>query len=881
MKLAKGKAKPIGFQIRNVVAIYHFSAQIISRSQGRSSVAAAAYRAGEKLVDERTGLTHDFTNKNDIIKCEIMLPSNAPKWMKNRAKLWNEVEQVEKRKDAQLAREINIALPKELSKNQNWDLAKSFVQKEFVDKGMVVDVAFHRGHQAKEEQPHLHLMVGTREVSEDGFGQKNREWNSKDVLNNWRENWAEYCNLALAKNGIDMRIDNRTLEAQGINLEPQSKIGPASAKSRMARFVEHQELARRNGERLQKNPEIAFKALTNQHATFTHRDIAKFVNRHTSDYKQFQEVYAKVMASPELVLLGKDDNNVERYSAKSMLQLESKMLTQADALARSATHAVSPEVVEKIEKKFAKNEKPLFSDQAVALKHITQGADLACVEGYAGTGKSYMLKAAREIYESQGYKVHGMALSGIAAENLQTSSGINSRTAASYQWYWDRGSGYFSQKDVVVIDEAGMLGTKQLARIVDEVAKAGAKCILAMDREQLQAIQAGGAGRAILERHPPKTLSTILRQDEPWQKKATINFATQKTSEGLKAYFDKGHIHSFDTKPETMNRMIERWDESRQQNPNESHIMCAFLNKEVDGLNSMAREMRHRRGELGKDVLFVTSKGEKAFAVNDRIFFLKNERYDMNVKNGTLGTIENIKGNNIKVRLDSEHPEKSRVVSFSAKDYNHITHGYAATIHKLQGTTVHRSFILASKYLDRFLTYVAATRHKISMELFYSKDEHSSLKEMHNCLSRGRPKDMATDHIKSHDINPESKGYIRESIKTGLKVFHDKFNKVLQKEALQAGIKKLEEKFDVKVSMKANDGERGIYQGSVKIAGNQYGFIKQDEKNGLLIPVDRFDSRELGEKTVIELKTNSAGRNELKAIQPNVLERNNGPELSL
>ena len=128
------------------MAIYHFSVQIISRSQGRNSVAAAAYRSAEKLVDERTRQTYDFTRKNDVVESAILLPKEAPQWMADREKLWNAVEQTEKRKDAQLAREINIALPRELTPEQNGTLLKTFVQKEWVDKGMVADVAFHRGH---------------------------------------------------------------------------------------------------------------------------------------------------------------------------------------------------------------------------------------------------------------------------------------------------------------------------------------------------------------------------------------------------------------------------------------------------------------------------------------------------------------------------------------------------------------------------------------------------------------------------------------------------------------------------------------------------------------------------------------------------------------
>ena len=203
-------------------------------------------------------------------------------WMGDREKLWNAVETAETRKDAQLSREINVALPKELNAEQNWNLLKDFVQKEFVDQGMVADVAFHRGHKSGEEQPHGHVMLSMREVTPEGFGGKVRAWNNKELLTTWREHWAEHCNRELARQGFDFRIDHRTLEAQGINLEPQSKIGPKAVQSSMARYAEHQALATRNGERLLNDPNIALTALTRQQSTFTHQDVARLVNRHTT-----------------------------------------------------------------------------------------------------------------------------------------------------------------------------------------------------------------------------------------------------------------------------------------------------------------------------------------------------------------------------------------------------------------------------------------------------------------------------------------------------------------------------------------------------------------------------------------------------------------------
>ena len=190
------------------MAIYHLSGKIISRSQGRSSVAAGAYRAAEKHLDERTGLTHDFTKKaDDVFHREILLPEGAPAWMGERERLWNHVEVVEKRKDAQLAREFNIALPKELTDKQNIELACEFVQKQFVDKGMVADLCLHYGEYKEEKQPHIHVMLSLREVTPDGFGKKERAWNHKALLLGYREAWAQHCNHHLALHGHDLRID--------------------------------------------------------------------------------------------------------------------------------------------------------------------------------------------------------------------------------------------------------------------------------------------------------------------------------------------------------------------------------------------------------------------------------------------------------------------------------------------------------------------------------------------------------------------------------------------------------------------------------------------------------------------------------------------------
>jgi len=202
------------------VAIYHLHAQVIGRSSGKSAVAAAAYRLGVSMEDARTGLVHDYTRKGGVSASLSLAPANAPEWASDPARLWAEVESVEKRKDAQLCREMDIAIPRELTREQSIELVRAFVQSQFVDEGMCATVAFHH---LGESNPHAHVMLTMRSIGPEGFGQKNRDWNAVERLEQWRESWATQANNALAVANSPARIDHRTLEAQGITDRPATK----------------------------------------------------------------------------------------------------------------------------------------------------------------------------------------------------------------------------------------------------------------------------------------------------------------------------------------------------------------------------------------------------------------------------------------------------------------------------------------------------------------------------------------------------------------------------------------------------------------------------------------------------------------------------------
>jgi len=739
------------------MAIYHVTAKIISRKRGQSAVAKAAYRSGSALADDRYGITQDYSRKVGVAHTEILAPDGAPAWMLDRESLWNGVEAAEKRKDAQLARELEIALPIELTHEQSVELLRDYIKTHFVAKGMVADLAIHRDNP---NNPHAHLMLTTRAVKGDGFGPKVRAWNATAQLVEWRAAWAETHNLHLARAGHAVRIDHRTLDAQQIELTPGKKIGvgqerqtpDAKIPRHIAERIETQSrIARENGETIIADPTVALHAITHQRSTFTHHDIAKWLHTRTDGAAQFDAAYLKVTAARELVPLGRDDHRRMRYTTRDMLEAEKSLLSRAAAMTTRRGHGVATQ-----RQQAALTPSTLSAEQRRAFEHVTGEGDIKALVGVAGSGKSTLLEAARRAWDMEGLTVKGAALSGIAAENLQSASGIPSRTLASYEWSWKEGRYPLTKNDVLVIDEAGMIGTKQLERILAHADQARAKVVLVGDPEQLQAIEAGAPFRGVVTEVGMSELTQVRRQHHPWARDATQALATGQTLQALAAYEREGAITQTVTHAEARRRLLDTWASDAAQAPEDSRLILAYTRDDVRDLNTAAREIRKSRRELGHAEVIATTRGKREMAVNDRIVFLRNEK-SLGVKNGSLGTVEAIERGVLVVRLDGN--DEARIV-VESRDYQDLDHGYATTVHKAQGSTVDRAYILASRYFDRHTSYVALSRHREAATLYYANEEfvpalgpaaaidpRFARERFQSTLARARHKELAHDYL--------------------------------------------------------------------------------------------------------------------------------------
>ena len=213
------------------MAIFHLSVKTVSRSAGRSATAAAAYRSGVEIADDRTGEIHDYTRKGGVESAGLVLPDGAPEWAADRAALWNAAEQAETRKNSTVAREFEIALPSELSPDERQRLAHDLAREIVGRHGCAADVAIHApGKEGDNRNHHAHILCSTRRLTPEGFSEKTRELDDLKTgeVKRWRERFARLQNERLRENGIEARVDHRTLEAQGIEREPTRHLGPSA-----------------------------------------------------------------------------------------------------------------------------------------------------------------------------------------------------------------------------------------------------------------------------------------------------------------------------------------------------------------------------------------------------------------------------------------------------------------------------------------------------------------------------------------------------------------------------------------------------------------------------------------------------------------------------
>jgi Ti-type conjugative transfer relaxase TraA len=784
------------------MAIAFSKVSLVSRAQGHSAVAAAAYRSGTCLTDERTGVTHDYTSRKDVVFTEMLLPEGVIDNFEDRAFLWNQVESSEKRRDSQLGKDIVVALPKELGLVQQIELAKRFAQHNFVEHGIPADISIH---DKGDGNPHAHIYVTTRRLENDRLSRyKARDLNPSffkgRVLEDerWGQQWREAQNKYFIENNIDIAVDLN-------HLIPEKHEGKSRYSGEDYLHEENKIIRDAREDIALGDVENLINLLSLEHSVFSRRDIEKLLFKTLNGTTSSELYLAKVeelLSNENVIELDSDDRGQVTYTTRNHYIQEGQLLKDVEQLNGRKTHHNE----KSLDGLFAKFN--LNNEQKEALSFIITGNDISLLIGKPGTGKSYLLKPVHEYYQSNNYRVLGAALSSKVAKALENDTGIKSSTIASLSYRLANKKLVLSKDDVLVIDEAGMVDFASMAMILNAANHAKAKVILVGDPQQLKPIQKGEIFRGIADRVGYISLDNITRQLDEGDRQASLMLARGEIDEALAHYDKKGALHLIKETPSNnaASTLVSDWANSITASDGiKSHIILTFTRSSVSELNERARAVLQNKSqiateeftyyrevekkgvalkpgsratisltdrELGisggeqvnilkvspeaikiqldsgkeanipahlKHYLKTMDKRDITLSVGERIIFKKNNK-TYGVKNGDLATITFMNHEYLEARLDNGATVKV------PKTYHHIDYGYATTVHKSQGMTVDNTSVLVdNKYWDRALSFVAFTRHRKKLSIYADAGQHQDLDSLKRTLSRESTKDNVID----------------------------------------------------------------------------------------------------------------------------------------
>jgi ATP-dependent exoDNAse (exonuclease V) alpha subunit len=501
--------------------------------------------------------------------------------------------------------------------------------------------------------------------------------------------------------------------------------------------------------------------------------------------------------NPKIVALGIVEGEAH-YTTIEQYRLEKEFKQRIEAMADQPGLDVSEKQIRKAIDHSGRDGKPLTKEQEEGLRHILQEPGrISTIIGDAGTGKTTMLRPVKDALERSGYQVVGAALAGKAAQGLQQGSGIESRTITSLNWMLDQIEKGWNEKEakqeflnwvteerkkrgllkgsrlvfdpqwskrvaerswkrfkqfaqenaigsktVVVIDEAGMADTRQLAKLLGHIDRNGAKAVFIGDEKQLQAVTQGGGFKFLSEVIRGKRLTEVFRQKNPGDKKAVENMAKGKVKAALEYYAAKKRLKVLDERPLAKDALIDSWAIEGIQRPDD-HLILAGMNVDVDDLNQRAQKLRFEQGYLGQKSIRI---GQSELHQGDRIVLTRNDK-KMGVNNGDFGTLRRFNAalGTVTVELDGPGSAKERTRTFKPSKYQDVKLSYAVTTHKAQGMTVGNSYILTDdKMMDRELSYVQISRSEEQTRIFTTRDEAGDdLHELSRQMERSRQKQMA------------------------------------------------------------------------------------------------------------------------------------------
>ncbi len=552
------------------------------------------------------------------------------------------------------------------------------------------------------------------------------------------ELWREHQDQYFREHGIEARVDPVATHAQ-------EHVGPVRMRRVGAEVVERAETIRQSNQEAARDPAQVLAALTRNNATFTERELTRFLTKQLGAegdgqegrdaIKEIAAVRVAVLKSYDLVPLHDRETGeaAGRFTTREVREQERAAMAAAGGLVRQRTSTVSERHANA-----AQAERTLRPDQARAFEHAIGAGNLKLIEGRAGTGKSYTLAAIRDAYERDGKRVVGLAPTNAVAQDLAADGFREARTVHAALFALKNGRTEWDKRTVVIVDEAAMLDTRVTGELLAATRHAGAKIILAGDDRQLASIERGGLFAEMRQRHGSAEITEVTRQTVDWQRQAARDLAEGRFAEAVQAFDAAGAITWTDKQDEARSALVAAWKRDAADKPGASRFVFAYTNRDVDTLNVELRQVRRARGELtGQDVPLETRHGRAAFAVGDRVQFTETDK-TRHIYNGNVGTITFVDPSTgqVAAKLDAAGRD-GREVRWTAADFQGFRHGYAGTIYKGQGKTLDRTYLYHTEHWRSAASYVALTRQRESAEVFVARETARDVGQLARQMARG------------------------------------------------------------------------------------------------------------------------------------------------
>lgn len=764
-----------GCYVDKKIAIAFARLQIISRSRGSNACLRSAYNARVEIKCERTGQIFYFSNRPQDSHHEILLPPGVDTSFKNPSALWNAAEWREKRSDAQIAKDIVLALPdnKIISIQDRIELCHRFIQENFTNNGLGVQLDIHSPHKG-EHNWHAHLLVTTRRFCKDGLtlGEKARDLNPTFFKNKimegeiWGKIWQECQDKFFMEKGYDLYVDP-------VGIIAQNHLGPLRMRN------ENSDLVKTSEERIQMNmnfslnPDIILSQITKTKSVFSYKDIDRYIKKHVPEQDQ-NRIREKIFQNDHLLqLYNKEKDPVlgqfvphNIFTTKEIRSEEEKIKRFSDRIQNQCRLALQNKKIQPIIAK-----KSLSNEQEAAFKHAClDKRGLVCLQGRAGTGKSYTLSAIHEAYKESRKEVLGLSPTHSVSKDLEKEAGFF-KTKTIHKMLFDIKNGKDNIKDidVIIVDEAGMISNNVMGELLKIAYKNKVKVILVGDDKQLPSVERGGMFHELCKIHGSSTLTEIKRQSLDYQKQISKDMSEGYVKEAIHALNSHGKIH-FSQNLQTASTELLR-DYINSSLPSRDKLIITHRNQLVGKLNQAVHDILRDKGHIDQtEFECLTVRGKEwertKFSKGDRVQITKTDA-EKGLFNGVIGTLIDLNEKNFTIQCDG-----GGLISFDPNHFHGFTYGYASTVYKAQGKTKPEVFVLHDSMHNYSLSYVSLTRHKGDMKLYVGEDTAKNLKTLIMQMSQNNGSFSSLSYQTYEDIQ---KLDIKENFMATIKNFSYKF----------------------------------------------------------------------------------------------------------